>query len=78
MGNPNTMAMQETERKGDAELLTVEEAAEVIGITTQAIYQAIRRGSLPTTVKLVEKRVIRREDAEAYKQKSYRPATEAA
>lgn len=64
--------MRAPERKSKSEspddVLTVAQAAALIGVTTQAVHEAINRERLPATAKLVEVRGVRRADAEAYRE----------
>ena len=51
------------------EYLTIKQAAELLGITRQTVYQAIQANRLPAT-RMLERVVVTRTDVEAYQQRT--------
>jgi excisionase family DNA binding protein len=51
--------------------LSIKEAADLLGVNTSALYQAIHAGRL-TAYRVVGKRVLKRTDVEAYRPRAYR------
>lgn len=51
------------------EHMTIKQAAEILGITRQTVYQAIRAGRLPSE-RILDRVTVRRADVESYKQRT--------
>jgi excisionase family DNA binding protein len=51
--------------------LSIKQAADLLGVNTSALYQAIHSGRL-TTYRVLDKRVLKRADVEAYRPRAYR------
>lgn len=55
--------------------LTIQQAADLLGIHRTAVYQAIREGRLKT-VRVMGKQALRRADVDAYQPRNYRDRQE--
>lgn len=64
-----TPATENDNPQVDTDVLSIDESARYLGVTTQAVYAAIQRGSLPTVVRYVETQGISRAALEQYRDK---------
>ena len=62
------MSTDETGRKAAGETVTVQEAAAILGVTHQAVYKAIQRGSIKSVTRYVKVRAIKRAELDRYRE----------
>lgn len=66
-----------TERKNENEVVSVTEAAAILGVSHQAVYHAIKRGAIKTVTRIKRVRAIKRSELAKYRGEKGEPSVAA-